>query len=87
MSSQSLQPVSPAGRPPKGIKKHSISWPEEHFDAYKREADELGIYYSTYVVWQMAIATGQPVPDWVDTEVRAAQRKREQEELPLPKSA
>ncbi|WP_448812118.1 hypothetical protein [Agromyces bauzanensis] len=75
------------GRPSKG-KRHWVNSgiPEDQYSVYEAAADELGIHLSTYFALKMAEAHGLEPARWVTDEVRRAQLRRADEELPMARA-
>lgn len=69
------------GRPPKvpgdDRPPRSVAFPTQHRLLYAREADELGIPFSSYVTLLAARGRGLPVPDYVLLDLEKAKQKTE----------
>ena len=75
-------PIRNTGRPRKWAGQYTaIRIPvadREHYDA---EAERHGLDLSSYLLWQLCLQTGRPMPEVLEAEIRAGQRAQEQLDL------
>lgn len=76
------------GPAPKGDRSQlTFRLPTKQRASYEARAAELGITIGSWIVLTLAQAEGLPIPDYIQTELRKAEQHRNEEELPLARSA
>ena len=71
----------------------TVRVPDDQYELYSREADELGIPIGSWAAIQLAHAQGLEIPQYITEEIRKATERRSvqdhahAEELPMLRSA
>ena len=79
---KTLEPVKlgrPAKTPGDPRPGRTVRFPTPHRQLYEREADELGISYSSYVVLLAARGRGLPDPDYILEDIEQAKEKAKED--------
>jgi hypothetical protein len=75
-------PISNAGRPRKWPGQYTaIRIPVADREHYEAEAERHGMHLSSYLLWQLCLQTGRPMPAELEAELRVGQRIQEQLDL------
>jgi hypothetical protein len=75
--------IAKTGRPRKWPSQYTgIRMPVDDREFYEAQAARHGLTLSSYLIWQLALQHGRPIPEALETELRVGQSAQAQLDLP-----